>query len=423
MTKPLHITNAFALQAADAGKPPRINIYGDLFPAEWGGIDETLIADALQQIGDVDQIDLHINSRGGSVFTGWAVRNLLAQHSAQKNIYIDGVAASSAATIAMTLGGTIYMPANALVMFHESQLFVMGSKTAILEQVQQAVKIDEACVALFAEVTGKSKEQVTPLFSDGAETWMNADDAKAFGFPVEQVAALPTPKPASDTAKQSLFSFRHAPATAVALLSTIPDGAPSMATQKPNENKPTENTPAPANPSTTTPPAPTQAAPSPATASTPAPGGAGVSLETPAPAPAPTQTVTMSKDDLTALVTGAVTTAVTQALATQKAASDNEEIVAVCQLAGCSAEQTQSYIDRKFSLPEVRQLLGKQLDGKETPPAGGGASGADPHQKFRDEFKSEQAAHKSAFQGISEEQFVRTRCKEEGIDPPAKKAA
>ena len=181
---------------------------------------------------------------------------------------------------------------------------------------------------------------------------------------------------------------------------------------KPNETKPTEPTAAPATPSTTTAPAPTQATSSTATESTPAPGGAGVSPATvPAPAAAP-QMVTMSKDDLTALVTGAVTSA----LAAQNKASETEEILATCQLAGCTAEQSQSYVDRKFTLAEVRQQLATQLNGKQTPPAQGTGAG-DTFQKYRDAYEADR--HRFEQAGITVDQFVKRRCQDDGVTPPA----
>lgn len=404
------LQNSFQFAPASQKAPARIDIYGDIFPAEWGGIDETVIADALNQIGDVAAIDVHINSRGGSVFTGWAMRNLLAQHSATKNVYIDGVAASSAATIAMTLGGAVHMPANALVMFHESQIFVMGSKTAITTQLQQAEKIDAACIALFMEVTGKSESDIKPLFNDDNETWMNAKDAADFGFQIVTLPALPTKTP-DTTSTQSLFSFRHAPATAVALLATIPDGVAFMT--KPTETNPTTNTPAPTQ---TVAPTVTESAPAPS-------AGAGATQQatqqtsevskTPEAAAPPPTVVTLTAEQLTNIVSGAVT----QALATHAKTNENEDIRATCQLASCTAEQTQSYIDRKFTLAEVRQQLGQQLNGAAQPPAQGGGAGGDAYQKYRTAYEADRERFQAA--GISAEQFIKRRCLDDGIAPPA----
>lgn len=47
--------------------------------------------DALKQLGDVKNINLHINSPGGSVFEGIAIYNMLKQSSAHINVYVDAV--------------------------------------------------------------------------------------------------------------------------------------------------------------------------------------------------------------------------------------------------------------------------------------------------------------------------------------------
>ena len=47
------------------------------------------------------QINLYINSYGGSVFEGTAIYNQLKRHPAHKTVYIDGFACSVASVIAM----------------------------------------------------------------------------------------------------------------------------------------------------------------------------------------------------------------------------------------------------------------------------------------------------------------------------------
>ena len=59
----------------------------------------------LDELGNVSEIDVHINSSGGNVFEGHAIYNMLKMHKA-KNIYIDALAASIASVIAMS-GDTI----------------------------------------------------------------------------------------------------------------------------------------------------------------------------------------------------------------------------------------------------------------------------------------------------------------------------
>lgn len=48
--------------------------------------------DALAAHPNVTQIDLYINSYGGSVFEGTAIYNQLRRHPAHKTVYVDGSA-------------------------------------------------------------------------------------------------------------------------------------------------------------------------------------------------------------------------------------------------------------------------------------------------------------------------------------------
>ena len=45
----------------------------------------------LDEIPETDEIELHINSNGGSVAEGTAIYNLLKQHSSKKTGIVDGV--------------------------------------------------------------------------------------------------------------------------------------------------------------------------------------------------------------------------------------------------------------------------------------------------------------------------------------------
>ena len=82
--------------------------------------------ETLASYPDVQQIDLYINSYGGSVFEGTAIYNQLKRHPARKTVYVDGFACSIASVIAMA-GDTVVMPRNALMMVHNMSMGVWGN--------------------------------------------------------------------------------------------------------------------------------------------------------------------------------------------------------------------------------------------------------------------------------------------------------
>ena len=121
-------------QAADPGTVD-LYIYGDVEGDSydrWG--DETIesetsanhFRDELAKYQEVKQINLYINSYGGSVFEGTAIYNQLRRHPANKTVYIDGFACSVASVIAMA-GDEVVMPRNAMMMIHNAYMYTCGN--------------------------------------------------------------------------------------------------------------------------------------------------------------------------------------------------------------------------------------------------------------------------------------------------------
>ena len=103
-------------------------IDGEIVTDEWKDSDTSAAGfrDALKSLGDVKEINLHINSPGGSVFEGIAIYNMLKQNKAKVNIYVDALAASIASVIAMS-GDTIFMPSNSMMMIHNPYTVAFGN--------------------------------------------------------------------------------------------------------------------------------------------------------------------------------------------------------------------------------------------------------------------------------------------------------
>ena len=89
------------------------------------------------------QINIYINSRGGSVFEGTAIYNQLRRHPAHKTVYVDGFACSIASVIAMA-GDEVVMPRNALMMVHNAMMGVWGNAAELRKAADDLDKINEA---------------------------------------------------------------------------------------------------------------------------------------------------------------------------------------------------------------------------------------------------------------------------------------
>lgn len=171
-----------------------IAIYGTIGSSWW---DESVSASQFQRdlkaLGNIDNITVRINSAGGSVFDGLAIRSQLKNHKAHVTVHVDGWAASIASIIAMA-GDKIVMAKGSMMMIHNPRMRGEGEADDFLEIAAFLNKIRDSLVSVYADRTGMTPEELVPLLK--AETWMSADEAVTNGFAdeVEQgseaVAAL-----------------------------------------------------------------------------------------------------------------------------------------------------------------------------------------------------------------------------------------
>ena len=151
-----------------------INIDGEIVSDEWEDSDTSAAGfrDDLKALGDVSTINLHINSPGGSVFEGIAIYNMLKQHKAAVNTYVDGLAASIASVIAMA-GDTIFMPKNAMLMIHNPWTMAVGNASDLRKQADELDTITKSSVVTYLNKAGDKLDE---------ETWLTADEAIGYGL-------------------------------------------------------------------------------------------------------------------------------------------------------------------------------------------------------------------------------------------------
>lgn len=147
---------------------------------EFWGLGAKQFADELKNLGDVNEIEVRINSMGGSVFEGFTIHSLLKNHKARVTTKIDGIAASIASVIAMA-GDEIQISENGFLMVHEPWTIMMGTAREFREEADVLDKLRDQSLRTYAERTGKTEEEMLALI-DGKETWLNADEAVEMGF-------------------------------------------------------------------------------------------------------------------------------------------------------------------------------------------------------------------------------------------------
>jgi len=156
-------------------------IYGDISDVKWYEEDVTPkdIDTALKDLTDCKEIDIYINSYGGSVFAGLAIVSMLERCTATKTVYIDGIAASMGSVIAMA-GDKIIMPENALMMIHKPSGCAFGNADDMRKQADMLDKAEDTLCSLYMKRFNKSETELKDLLK--AETWLNSDEALSYGL-------------------------------------------------------------------------------------------------------------------------------------------------------------------------------------------------------------------------------------------------
>jgi len=135
-------------------------------------------------------INIHINSPGGDVFESIAIHNLLKNHKASINVYIDGLAASGASVIAMA-GDKIIMPKNTMMMIHRAWTFAYGNATELRKIANDLEKIDTAVTESYTSRFVGERSELERLLDE--ETWLTAAECKVLGFCDEIVDEIEIP--------------------------------------------------------------------------------------------------------------------------------------------------------------------------------------------------------------------------------------
>lgn len=166
------------------GKSGDIFIYGEITKYAWeeyGEKSAQIFKQELDDLGDVETINLYVNSPGGSVFEGIAIHNILKRHSARIVAHVDALAASIASVIIMA-ADEIRMPGNSMLMIHNAWTFAIGNATELRKQADDLDRINKSSIQSYLQRTGDklSEEKLIELLD--AETWLSADEAYEYGL-------------------------------------------------------------------------------------------------------------------------------------------------------------------------------------------------------------------------------------------------
>lgn len=158
-------------------------IYGEIVSSEWGKWQDTDVAptDVRNFLDELNcnELDIYINSPGGSVFAGMAIYNMLKRKKCVKNVYVDGLAASVASVIAMA-GDNIYIPHNAFLMIHKAWNITYGNANELRKEADTLDTIDEGILNVYKEKLKENVdiEEIKTMVAN--ETWLTGEEAEKY---------------------------------------------------------------------------------------------------------------------------------------------------------------------------------------------------------------------------------------------------
>ena len=187
---------AYKMQAVGENDA-EINMYGevvDQHPVDWWtgepvpgnfiAVDDFL--NDLEELGTKDNITVHINSVGGSLYAGIAIYNRLKSLPANVTTINDGLAAS-AGSIIFQAGNTRKVNAGSNVMIHQAMGFLYGyyNSKELKDAIKQLDAGNKAAVNIYAEASGRDADSIKALVDK--ETWMTGQEAVDNGFADEVI--------------------------------------------------------------------------------------------------------------------------------------------------------------------------------------------------------------------------------------------
>ena len=132
------------------------------------------------------EINLYINSPGGSVTAGLAIYDTMQFVTCDVATYCVGIAASMGAVL-LTAGtkGKRYALPNSDVMLHQVSGGAQGPASDVERTVEYMFRLKKRLIGIIAHHTGKTEEQIQT--DSDRDYWITAQQAKEYGLVDEVV--------------------------------------------------------------------------------------------------------------------------------------------------------------------------------------------------------------------------------------------
>jgi ATP-dependent Clp protease protease subunit len=160
-------------------------------------------------------IELVINSGGGSVTEGMAMADLISSYPNETTTTGIGLVASIA-TVVLLAGKKVQMTENSFMMIHRPWSYSVGNSDELEATAELLDKMEEKLLDIYVNAVNKRKGEEMNLRKKikkmmAAETWMTAEEAKDFGF-IDEIVKTDEKKIDILPLQSSLNKFQNVPA-------------------------------------------------------------------------------------------------------------------------------------------------------------------------------------------------------------------
>lgn len=155
-----------------------VYLYGDI-----GAVvdPEDVVNDLNELKREYQNIDIHINSNGGSIPEGIAIYNAIRSCDAVQKIVVDGYAASMAAIIALC-GKPLYMMQYSFLMLHNASGTMYGNADDMLQTARLLESMQHNIASMISGKTGRTPDDIEREYFDGKDHWITAEDCVKSGM-------------------------------------------------------------------------------------------------------------------------------------------------------------------------------------------------------------------------------------------------
>ena len=172
------------LNIKNLGEKAELHFYGEIVCDEWEKWSDldTCPEDVLNYLSKIEnskELDIYINSGGGSVFAGLGIYNILKRHKGRKTVYVDGLAGSIASIIAM-VGDEIIVPSNSFIMIHKPLCGVCGNANDMREMADTLDRIEEGLINTYKTKLKDNVDIETIKAMVNVETWLTGEEASKY---------------------------------------------------------------------------------------------------------------------------------------------------------------------------------------------------------------------------------------------------